>query len=190
VGDGHTVIVLAIGDERPSIILAWLDQVQLAPAERAMLDLPQFARGRKRQTVGCADATGPGFSRRQIRAGKGIGDYHLRGLGCFGVSRRIDKGNGGSAGLAEVGIARGWFAVQCQAQDLPFGLVWILGGCEALTVANCKEQKLAVGGEGDLRAFLPTLPLSIWCHSTSKFSSLAEVAVALSLARASARPPP
>src|SRR5277367_3755915 len=36
----------------------------------------------------------------------------------------------------------------------------------------------------------PPLPLGIWRHSTSKFLSAAEVAVAFSLARASARPPP
>ena len=72
---------------------------------------------------------------------------------------RIDQGNGGSAGFAEVGIAGGGFAVQRQAQDLAFGLVRILGGGEALAVANREEQILAVGREGDLRAFLAALAL-------------------------------
>src|SRR5579859_7809180 len=71
-------------------------------------------------------------SRRQIRAGESIGAYHLRGLSGLGIAGRIDQGNVGGAGLAEVGIATGWFAVQRQPQDLAFGLVWILGGGEAL----------------------------------------------------------
>ena len=139
IGNGHAVIVLAIGDERPAIILALLDQVQLVSAARAMLDLPQFAGGGKRQAVGCADAAGPGFGRRQIGAGKGVGAYYLRGLGGFGVTGRIDQRNGGGAGLAEVGVARGGFAVQRQAQDLAYGLVRILGGGHALAVANSQE---------------------------------------------------
>src|ERR1035441_1546219 len=63
----------------------------------------------------------------------------LRGLGGFGVTGRIDQGNGGSASFAEVGIARGWFAVQREAQDLAYGLVRILGGGHALAVANSQE---------------------------------------------------
>ena len=144
----------AIGDERPAIVLALLDQVQLVAAARAMLDLPQFAGGRKRQAIGRADAAGPGFRGRQVGAGKGIGADHLRRLGGFGVAGRIDQRNGGRAGLAEVGIAGGGFAVQRQAQDLAYGLVRILGGSEALAVANREEQILAVGREGDL----PRLP--------------------------------
>ena len=71
------------------------------------------------------------------------------------VSRgRIDQRNGGRAGLAEVGIAGGGFAVQRQAQDLADGLVRILRGGEALAVANREEQILAVGREGDRAAFL------------------------------------
>src|SRR5262245_44855161 len=45
VRDRDAVIVLTIGDERPAIILAFLDQVQLVAATRAMLYLPQFAGG-------------------------------------------------------------------------------------------------------------------------------------------------
>src|SRR5205823_11851874 len=36
---------------------------------------------------------------------------------------------------------------------------WILGGGHSLAVANREKKILAVGGEGDLRAFLPTLAL-------------------------------
>ena len=39
-GNGHAVVVLTIGHERPAVILALLDQVQFVPAGRAMLDLP------------------------------------------------------------------------------------------------------------------------------------------------------
>src|SRR4051794_19887662 len=57
--NGYAVIVLAIGDERPSIILAFLDEVQLVTAPRTMLNLPQFPAGRKRQAIGRAVAAGP-----------------------------------------------------------------------------------------------------------------------------------
>ena len=52
------------------------------------------------------------------------------------------RGMVASAGLAEVGIAGGGFAVQRQTQDLAFGLVWILSGREPLAVANREEQIL------------------------------------------------
>ena len=104
-------------------------------------------------------SAGPGFSRREVGAWEGISAHHLRGLCGFGVTGRIDQGNGGRAGLAEVGIAGGGFAVQRQSQDLAFGLVWILGGGEALAVAHRQEQMLAVGREGDLPAFLAALAL-------------------------------
>src|SRR5258708_39199057 len=41
-GNGQAVMILAIEDRRPAIILALLDQAQLVAAARAMLDLPQF----------------------------------------------------------------------------------------------------------------------------------------------------
>ena len=102
---------------------------------------------------------GPGFRRRQVGAGEGIGAHHLRGLGGFGVTGRIDQRNGGRAGFAEVGIAGGGFAVQRQVQDLAYGLVRILGRGEALAVANREEQRLAVGREGDCPAFLAAFAL-------------------------------
>src|SRR5215469_2912380 len=85
--------------------------------------------------------------------------FHLRGLGGLGVTGRIDQWNAGSARLAGVGIAGGGFAIQRQAQDLAFGLVWILGWSEALAIANREEQILAVRREGDLAAFLPAFAL-------------------------------
>ncbi len=124
--DGHAVVVLAIGDQRPAIVLSRLDQVQLIAAERAMLDLPQFARGRERQAIGRADAAGPGFSRRQISAWERIGAHHRRSFRGFGVFGRIDQRNRFRARFAEVRIAWGRFAVQRQPQDLAFRLVWIL----------------------------------------------------------------
>src|SRR5207302_6481 len=98
---------------------------------------------------------GPGFSRRHVGSRKSIGADHLRGLGGFGVTGRIDQGNGGSAGLAEVGIAGGWLAVQREAQDLAYGLVRILGGGHTLAVADREEEIPAVGREGDRPSCLP-----------------------------------
>src|SRR6185437_11453273 len=109
-----------------------LDQIQLVAAARAMFDLPQFAGRRKRQTIGCAEATSPGFRWRQVGAGKGIGAHRLRCLGNFGVAWRIDQWNGGSTVFPEVGITWGGFAIQRQAQDLAYGLVRILGWGHAL----------------------------------------------------------
>ena len=50
--DRHAVVVDGVGDERPAVVLAGLDQVQLVAASRAVLDFPQPAVGRERQTVG------------------------------------------------------------------------------------------------------------------------------------------
>src|SRR6476660_4574808 len=99
-------------------------------------------------------AHGPGFSRRQVLRGEGIGADYLRGLGGFGVAGRVDEGDSASAGLAGVRIAGGRFTVQRQAKDLSNGLVWILGRREALAIANREEQILAIGREGDGAAFL------------------------------------
>src|SRR5215467_8259361 len=101
----------------------------------------------------------PGFRRRQVRSWKSIGADHLRVLGGFSVTGRIDQRNGGSAVLAEVGISRSGFAVQSQTKNLAFGLVGILSGSEALAVAHREEQILSVGREGNLRAFLAALAL-------------------------------
>jgi len=67
--------------------------------------------------------------------GKRIGAHHLRGLGGFGIrGRSIEEW--WPRPFAEVGISRGRFAVQRQAQNLADGLVWILCGSETLTVAT------------------------------------------------------
>src|SRR5215470_12631604 len=97
---------------------------------------------------------GPGFCRRQVRAWKGIGADYLRVLGGFSVTGRIDQRNGGSAGLAEVGIARSGFAIQRETQNLADGLIRILSRREPLPVADCQEQVLTVGREGHGGAFL------------------------------------
>ena len=39
-GDGDLVIVHAVGDHRPAVVLSFLDQVQFVAAARAMLHLP------------------------------------------------------------------------------------------------------------------------------------------------------
>ena len=49
--DRHAVVVRRVGDERPAVVLAGLDQVQLVAASRAVLDFPQPAVGRERQAV-------------------------------------------------------------------------------------------------------------------------------------------
>jgi len=86
IGNGHAVIVLATGDERPAIIFC-----------------PSRSGSSRRRHAG------PGFSRCQVGAGKSIGAYHLRGFGGLSVPRRIDPGEWCSAGFAEVGLARGFF---------------------------------------------------------------------------------
>src|ERR1043166_9137407 len=95
-GNGHAVVVHAIRDERPAVILALLDQVQLVAAARAVLDFPKLARGRKRHAVGRADAAGPGFRWRPVGAVEGVGADDFGGLGDFGVAggseeRRVGK---------------------------------------------------------------------------------------------------
>jgi len=115
-------------------------------------------------------AASPGFSRCEVGAGKGISAHHLRGLCRFGVTRRIDQGNGGSARFAEVGIARGGFAVQRQAQDLAFGLVWILGGgVKRWRSPTVRNRYWPSGEKAICLPPWPPLPLGIWRHKTSKF---------------------
>ena len=41
-GNRHAVVVVAVGDERPAIVLALLDQVQFVATARAVLYLAQF----------------------------------------------------------------------------------------------------------------------------------------------------
>ena len=66
--DRRAVVVGRVGDERPAVVLAGLDQVQLVAASRAVLEFPQPAVGRERQTVRRPMTGGPGFRRRQIRS--------------------------------------------------------------------------------------------------------------------------
>ncbi len=39
-GDRHAVVILAIGNERPAVVLALFDQVELVASARAVLDFP------------------------------------------------------------------------------------------------------------------------------------------------------
>ena len=98
-GDRHAVIVGGVGHQRPAVILALLDQVQLVAALGAMLDFPQASIGREGQAIGRAMAGAPGLGRRQVRSRESIGAHHRRGLGRFGIGGRIDQGNGSRAGL-------------------------------------------------------------------------------------------
>src|SRR6185436_15996065 len=117
--------------ERPAVIFPLLDQVQLVATAWAVLDLPELAGRRERQAVGGPNAGGPGFRGGLIAVGEGICADRLRGLGRFGVLRRIDQRNGGRASLAEVGVARRRLAVQRQTKDLAGGLIRILRRREA-----------------------------------------------------------
>src|SRR5690242_5442 len=155
--NGHAIVIVAIRDQRPAIVLALLDQVQLVAAARTMFHFPQFAGGRKRQPVRRPNAAGPCFSRRQVGSRKRIGGDYRRSFGGLGVTRRIDQGDGGRAGLSEVRITRRRFAVQREPQDLAFRLIRILSGSHALAIANRKEEIVAIGRECDGRAFLAAL---------------------------------
>src|SRR6185295_1072763 len=66
VGNRHAAVVLTVRDERPPIVLALLDQVQLVATAWAVLDLPELAGRRKRQTIGGTNAGGPGLRGRLI----------------------------------------------------------------------------------------------------------------------------
>src|SRR5207249_9371987 len=92
-GNRHAVVVLTVGHERPPVVLALLDQVQLVATSWTVLDLPEFAGRRKRQAIWGTNPRGPGFRGRQIGAGKRVGTDRLRCLGGFAVGWRIDERN-------------------------------------------------------------------------------------------------
>src|SRR5690606_1710143 len=45
-GDWRTIVVHAIGDDRPTVVAALQDEIGLVAAARAVLDFPQFSRFR------------------------------------------------------------------------------------------------------------------------------------------------
>ncbi len=122
-----------------------------------MLELPQPAVRREGEAIGRAVAGAPGLRRRQVRPGEGVGPDHRRGLGRFRVGRRVDHRHARRADLSGHGVAGSRPAVQREVQDLAQRLVGILGGGEALTVADRQVQGPAVGREGDLRPELAAL---------------------------------
>ena len=155
--DRLAVVIEAIGRQRPAVILAGFDQVQLIAAHRAIFGFPQFAIGRKSQTVGRTEAAGPGFRRRQIRTGQRDLAQNFRGLGFNRVLRNVNRMNRRRAELARVRIARCRLAVQGQAQNLAGRDVRVLGVRHADMVAVGQEQVFAVGRESDLGAEIAAL---------------------------------
>ena len=61
--------------------------------------------------------------------------------------------------LPKLGLPGAGLPSSVRRRILPSGWFGILGGSHALAVANREEQILAVGREGDLRAFLAALAL-------------------------------
>ncbi len=85
--DGHAVVVHRIGDERPTVVLARLDQVEFVAAARPMLEFPEATVRREREAVRRADVpwsmsrTVSGWVRRTLCAHDGRGLGGLRVLG-------------------------------------------------------------------------------------------------------------
>src|SRR5436305_10507597 len=102
--DRHAVVILAFRHQRPAVIPAWHDQVELVPAARTHLGLPQPPLSVEGQAVGVAMAGGPGLSGRQVWPRP----FHLPAgstLRCFGVARRVGDGYSWRAWAAGPGIA-------------------------------------------------------------------------------------
>src|SRR6185369_16349305 len=67
IGDVEAVIIVAVGGDRPAIILARQDEIYLVAAARAHLIFPQPSLGIEHQAIGVAMARAPGLDRRQVR---------------------------------------------------------------------------------------------------------------------------
>src|SRR6185437_785236 len=157
-GDRNAVVVVPVGNQRPAIVLAGLDEVQFIAAARTVFNLPEPSIRRERQAIRSADAAGPRLGGREVGAGKGVGPHHRGRLGRLRIRRRIDYWHSGGASLACHRIAGSQFAVKRQSQDFAEWLIGVLGGCHALPFANAEEEILAVGRKGDRRAELAASP--------------------------------
>src|SRR5690606_5947473 len=59
IGDRIAIIIVAIGTDRPSIVLAGLYEVQFVPAARAVFETPQAALAVELEAINVALAIGP-----------------------------------------------------------------------------------------------------------------------------------
>src|SRR3569623_2998417 len=60
--DRCAVVIVAIGNDGPAIVAAWLNQIEFVATPRSHLVQPQSAIGREGEAVGIAMAGGPSLS--------------------------------------------------------------------------------------------------------------------------------
>src|SRR5262245_18706168 len=92
--------------------------------------------------------------------------------------------------LPKLGLPGAGFPSSVRRRILPSGWLGSWAGVKRWRSPTVRNRYWPSGETATCEPSWPPLPLGIWCHRTSNFSSLAEEAVAFSLARANARPPP
>src|SRR5262252_1300790 len=157
--DRHSVVVLPFGNERPAVVLAGKDEIELIPSARAHLSFPQAPIRIEREPVRIAMTECPSLGRCEVRPRPGHASA-LSVLGRFRVLGRIRDNDSGSTRAARPGIAGHRLPVEREMENLSDWLARVLGRREALTFAGRQEERSTVRREGHDRAELTSLSAS------------------------------